>query len=396
MLNSIVTNPTENGKGTRHILEYSNPNGLLTDRKISEALRRLPLNDGERLTLQTLIRRDFLLEGERKGFVYASNASLAAETGKTARTVRLHLSKLKRLGIVRRDRHNPRKLFISYKALFRKARMEEVSRFAPPPVTLCLGCGSEFSPRRPDQRHCNATCRKRAQRARERQNRLMRKSVTPQTKKRDTTFPRSQQASQRGGGNPLPGGEEIHFPPARISYRRNPSSNQGFLARPSGLNKEDFKDKEDDNNVVQKLVTVVEGELKHPKLRWLCRRLDQLKRLLRSFAPDRVLRALRQADLQYSAERKIRNPYGLIYVMCRDLDDALLREREERERRLREREERVRRLRELQELGCRRCGWWQVDLDGYCEECRPRSDGKIEGGGAWARSAAGVGAAGDS
>jgi len=183
----------------------------------------------------------------------------------------------------------------------------------------------------------------------------------------------------------LPGGEEIHFPPARNSYRQKPSSHQDFLARPSGLNKEDFKDKEDDNYRVQRVLTVADREIRHPKLRGLCRRLDALRRLLRAFSPDRVLRALRQADLQYANGRRIENPYGLIYAMCRDLDDTLLREREEAERRRREREERARKLRELQERGCKRCGFWDVGLDGYCSDCRPP-----RGGEAWRPSWAGV------
>ena len=373
MLNTIVADPTENGKGARHTRECANSNGLLTDRRIAEALRRLPLNDGERATLEALLRRDFLLEGERKGFVYASNASLAAETGKTVRTVQLHLAKLRKWGIVRRDRKNPRKLFLNYRALFRKARMEdEVSRFSSPPVTLCLGCGRAFSPTRPDKRYCNATCRKRAQRAREREKRLRQKSVTPPVKKRDALLPASQREFlMRGEIRCTPGVKNISPPPARFT---SPSSatDAGFRVSPSAPKKRRlYKLKEDDNNVVQRLVTVVEGELRHPKLKGLCRRLDAVRRLFWAFHPDRVIRALKQADLQYANGRRIENPYGLIYTMCRDLDDTLLREREEAERRRREQEEHARKLRELQERGCKRCGFWDVGLDGYCSDCRP-------------------------
>jgi len=372
MLSTIVTSGKANGKSAGHFSECRNSNGLLTDRKIAEALRRLPLNDGERATLEALIRRDFLLDGERKGFVYASNASLSAETGKRVRTVQLHLAKLKKLGIVRRDRKNPRKLYISYDRLFQRARMEEMSHFASPPVTLCEGCGSEFSPRRRDQRHCNAVCRVRAQRARERAKRLMQKSVTPPAKKRNGTLTASQAALPRGGEIRCTPGVKNFSPPTPEEMPQKSARDQHFLdSTPSPNKRRLSKGKEDDNNMVQKLVTVVEVELKHPRLRWLCRRLDSLKKLLKTFSPDRVLRALRQADLQYGNGRRIENPYGLIYAMCRDLDDTLLREREEAERRRREREERARKLRELQERGCRRCGFWDVGLDGYCSDCRP-------------------------
>jgi len=367
-----VTEQKGNGYDAGHPSKCPNPNGFLTDRKIAEALRRLPLNDGGRSTLEALIRRDFLLDGERKGFVYASNASLSAETGKRVRTVQLHLAKLRKWGIVRRDRKNPRKLYISYDRLFQRARMEEMLRFVSPPVTLCEGCGSEFSPRRRDQRHCNAVCRVRAQRARERAKRLMQKSVTPPAKKRNGTLTASQAALPRGGEIRCTPGVKNFSPPIPEEMPQKSARDQHFLdSTPSPKKRRLSKGKEDDNNVVQKLVTVVEVELKHPKLRWLCRRLDSLKKLLKTFSPERVLRALRQADLQYPAGRKIRNPYGLIYAMCRNLDDALLREREERERRRHKIEERIYRLRELQECGCKGCGFWDVGLDGYCSDCRP-------------------------
>jgi len=403
MLNSIVTNGKANGKFTDHPSRCANSNGFLTDREIAEALRRLPLNDGERATLEALLRRDFLLPGEgRKGFVYASNASLAAETGKCIRTVQLHLSKLKRWGIVRRDRKNPRKLFINYRALFRKAHMEEeLSRFTAPPVTLCFGCGREFSPRRPNQRHCNATCRKRAQRAREREKHAMRKSVTPRTKKRDTLSPASEAGFPRGGETRCtPGVKNFSPPPARITPGEPATepTNVAFTSPPNKRRLLKEGEREDDN--VREKVTVTEAWVNHPALKALCRRREQLQRLITAFSPQRVLRALKQADLQYSTDGRIRNAFGLIWTMCQDLDDTLLREREEAERRRREREERERRLRELQARGCKRCGFWDVDLSGYCYDCRssgaPHGRGRGGEAEAWKPSSPGVAAAGGS
>jgi len=142
-------------------------------------------------------------------------------------------------------------------------------------------------------------------------------------------------------------------------------------ARPSTPNTRRPSRKQGDNDsVLQKLASETEGQLRHPQLLRLCRRPAQLRRLLKRFPPERVGRALLQADLQYRAPNGIRNPFGLICALCRDLDDTLLREHEARERRLRAQAERARRLRELQDQGCRKCGWWDVGFDGYCFECR--------------------------
>ena len=198
--------------------------------------------------------------------------------------------------------------------------------------------------------------------------------------------------------------KNISPPTARFTPHSS-ATDAGFRVSPSAPKKRRlYKPKEDDNNVVQRLVTVAEGELQHPKLKGLCRRLDALRRLLRAFHPDRVLRALKQADLQYANGLRIENPYGLIYAMCRDLDDTLLREREEAERRRREREERARKLRELQERGCKRCGFWDVGFDGYCSDCRPPAGVAAEmemrvevgGGRPWRPSSLGAVAAGGS
>ena len=78
--------------------------------------------------------------------------------------------------------------------------------------------------------------------------------------------------------------------------------------------------------------------------------------------------------MEYPPDNGIHNAYALIFAICRDLDDTPLREYEERKRRREQRLEQERRLRELQERGCKSCGFWDVDLSGYCYECRIERD----------------------
>lgn len=82
------------------------------------------------------------------------------------------------------------------------------------------------------------------------------------------------------------------------------------------------------------------------------------------------------ADLEYAGDEErppspIRTPMGLLWVMCQDLDDTPLRERERRQARARAEEERRRRLRALEERGCKVCGFWQVLESGYCADHDP-------------------------
>ena len=258
-----------------------------------------------------LVRRDppLPLTGERKGYCFAKVAKLAEELSVSVRTVQRGLKQLRELNIIERDRENPFKIYINYEAL----------RFlSPPRNAFCPGCGRRLpAQRRPNKRHCGPSCRVRAHRLRRR------RAVTPP--------------------------KRFLSPPTKTPITLK-QKNDDYLPRGVTL--------------------IVTPPPRHPKLQRLCRRPEQLGRLVRLYGPDRVERAIRVADVEYPPENGIHNAYALIFAMCRDLDDTPLREREERERRRRERRERERRLRELQERGCKRCGFWDVDLSGYCYECR--------------------------
>lgn len=322
--------------------------------QVFEALDRAPLTDGERLTFERLLARDFVdPHGCRKGYVYASKAALAEETGKSERTVQRRLAKLRRLELIRRDPQNPLKIHLRYERLFRfRHRCRSAARGSPPPaVTVkCPGCGEAFQRGRSDQRFCSAACRKRAWK---RHQKWVNSNRRPSRHQPSPGIPGSQAGWSDAGGQ----GE------TDSGVRDVPPSNKRRCSIRRRLYEYDDQDvPEVDSETVR--------QLKHPKLRALCRRRGQLNRLFKEFDPDRVLRAILQADLQYGLKDGIRNAYGLIYTMCRDgFDDALLCERERAEERRRRREERAKRLKRLRERGCRRCGFWDVGPTGYCSDC---------------------------
>ena len=210
------------------------------------------------------------------------------------------LAHLRELGIIERDRENPLKIHIRYGAL----------RFlSPPRNAFCPGCGRRLpAQRRPNKRYCSPACRVRAHRRRRR------RAVTPP--------------------------KRFLSPPTKTLLT--------------------LKQKNDD---VLRGVTLSVTP-RHPKLQRLCRRPEQLGRLVRLYGPDRVERAIRVADVEYPPDNGIHNAYALIFAMCRDLDDTPLREYEERKRRREQRLEQERRLRELQERGCKSCGFWGTGSDG--------------------------------
>ena len=135
--------------------------------RLGEATGQLPISAGARRLLRTLIRRDIPVKGRRKGYVYAKKSTLAGELERSTTTIKSRLSELRGSGLIVRDRRNQLKIRINYGQLGHVTLLD-------PPVTLsgldvtlfCRGCSEPLRPRRADQRHCNAICRKRAQRRR--------------------------------------------------------------------------------------------------------------------------------------------------------------------------------------------------------------------------------------
>jgi len=302
------------------------------------------------MTFERLLARDFLdHHGGRKGYVYASKASLAGEIARSERTVKRHLSRLRRLKLISRDPVNPLKIHLQYEQFFRLAAKSRRVSALPALAVSCPSCRRPFLRRRSNQRYCSQNCRKRTWKRKQKgassNRRLWPHNPSPETSRSHEAL--GVQGGQRGdalGGMDVP---------------------------PSNTRRLSTKRRRYDDHDVSEVNSEYVRKLKHPKLQDLCRRQGQLRRLCEAFSCDRVLRAIRQADLQYPPSNGIHNAYGLIYAMCRDgPDDTLLRAREQAERRWRQQEERRQRLRELQERGCLRCGFWDVGFDGYCHECR--------------------------
>ena len=287
------------------------------------AAERLPA-PASRVLVQ-LVKRDppQPLTNQRRGVVWAKTRALADELACSERTVRNGFSKLKSMGLVRRDAHDQLKIHLNYRALRDVAARDD----------RCQGCGEPLHERERRQKaYHGPACRMRAYRRRKRQERrrLRRQALC-----------------------------EAALPPAVTpSFRPHPN--------PGGA-------KTDDHRARAREGATLNFRPQHEALQRLASSSVQLQRLVRAHGRERVVRAIRVADLEYaSTKTPIRNAFGLIHAMCRDLDDTKLVEHEARQRRDRERCERQRRLRALQERGCQRCGWWQVGLDGYCAECRPQ------------------------
>lgn len=355
-----VTEQKRNGYDAGHPDPCRTPDKSLSFNRIDQALHRLPLHAGERETLREILHRDFLIDGARKGYVYASNPSLAGATSKSRRTILRHLAKFRRLRLLHRDPHNPRKLHIHYEQLFRLA----FGRTADGPqqsavsfsVTVkCPGCGEAFSRSRSNRRYCSAACRLRAWRRQ--QKRICTNRFTSLHKPFHTS-------SAWDEDNPPQGchGETVQVtsvsPPEPEQPPKKPQEIGLSSTSPPPLIKEDSKDKEDFNDNVQRLVAETEAKLKNQKLLKLCRRRGQLRRLFAAFNPEPVLRAIRQADLQYrSSSKKIKNAYGLIHHLCREgLDDTLLEECERKEAKRREGDKLFRYLCERPEVWMARYG----------------------------------------
>jgi len=303
---TIIAETIEQGKATRPA--EGSETSFLRLLKLAEALPA-----PARGVFGRLLRRDppLPLTGERKGYCFAKVARLAEELSVSERTVQRGLKQLRELGIIERDRENPLKIYIHYGML----------RFlSPPRNAFCPGCGRRLpARRRPNKRHCGPSCRVRAHRRRRR------RAVTPP--------------------------KRFLSPPTKT---------------PTTLKR---KNKDDDYRPEGVTLSVTP---RHPKLQRLCRRPEQLGRLVRIYGLERVVKAIQVADVEYPPDNGngIHNAYALIFALCRDLDDTPLRELEERRRHRQKLKEQERLLRELQERGCKNCGFWDVDLSGYCYECR--------------------------
>ena len=299
------------------------PSGRASWRELMAAAERLPA-PASRVLVQ-LVKRDppQPLTNQRRGVVWAKTRALADELACSERTVRNGFSKLKSMGLVRRDAHDQLKIHLNYRAL-----RDLAARY-----DSCRGCGEPLAEReRRHKAYHGPACRMRAYRRRKRyeRRRLRRKALC-----------------------------EAALPPA-VTPSFRPHQNPGVANT-------------DDHRACAREGVVLDVRPQHATLGRLMSSSVQLQRLIRAHGRDRVARAIRVADLEYaSTKTPIRNAFGLIHAMCGDLDDTKLVEHEERERRDRARRDRQRRLRALQDRGCVSCGWWQVGLDGYCVECRPQ------------------------